>query len=236
MSLGNLSSIIIPNASSSNATANLPPGLTSASIEGYLVQRSSLISRLNTTGVAAYEIINNNSGSLTISLMHPLSRGTTGINSSDPFTPPYVDPRWLTDPTDRAIMVAAMLFNRELLATPSMQRLQPVQFVPGPDDSLAKIEQIINNGIRTEFHVSGTTAMAPTDQGGVVDNRAKVFGTQNLRVVDAGIIPIIPAGHLQAPVYAIAEMVSPFHTRILPLSYPYTSHGLRETPLFGAFV
>lgn len=50
--------------------------------------------------------------------------------------------------------------------------------------------------------------MLPLDSGGVVDSHVRVYGTQNLRVVDAGIFPMIPAAHLQAVVYGVAEKVS----------------------------
>lgn len=173
-----------------------------------MIQRSSIVRRLGLKTVGAYEIINTNAGELTLSLMHPLSRGYTNVLSINPFEPPSIDPRWFTDPTDRAIMVAGLLFNREILATPSMQLLQPAQLVPKLNASLGDIIWTIDNNTQTEFHVSGTTAMLPLNQGGVVDSRGRVYGTQNLRIVDAGIIPIIPAGHLMAPVYAIAERVS----------------------------
>lgn len=129
------------------------------------------------------------------------------ITSADPFEPPAIDPRWLTNPTDRQVLIEALRFNRRILATPPMLELQPAQFVPpinADDDALS---QIINNGIRTEFHPSGTLAMLPLEQGGVVDSHLRVWGTQNLRVVDAGIFPLIPAAHLQAVVYGVAEKV-----------------------------
>lgn len=161
--------------------------------------------------VAAYEIINNNAGSLTVSVMHPLSRGTCHINSADPFQPPSIDPRWLTNPVDRQVLVEALFFNREILAQPSMQQLQVAQFVPPIDADEDAINQVINNGIRTEFHPSGTLAMLPLEHGGVVDSHLVVYGTQNLRVVDAGIFPMIPAAHLQAVVYGVAEKVRDYN-------------------------
>ena len=157
--------------------------------------------------VAAYEIINNNAGSLTVAVMHPFSRGTCHIASADPFEPPTIDPRWLTNPVDRQVLVEALFFNRQILAQPSMRELQPAQFVPPLDADEAAINQVINGGIRTEFHPSGTLAMLPLEQGGVVNSHLRVYGTQNLRVVDAGIYPLIPAAHLQAVVYGVAEKV-----------------------------
>ena len=175
---------------------------------GFAAQKNSLVSRLGENHVAAYEIINNNAGSLTLSVMHPLSRGICQITSPNPFDPPAIDPRWLTNPVDRQVLVEALRFNRQILATPPMQLLQPAQFVPPVDADEDALDQIINTGIRTEFHPSGTLAMLPLEQGGVVDSHLRVWGTQNLRVVDAGIFPMIPAAHLQAVVYAVAEKVS----------------------------
>ena len=174
---------------------------------GFIRQKQSLVQRLARRNIAAYEIINNNAGSLTLAVMHPFSRGTCTINSANPFEPPVIDPRWLTNPVDRQILHAALLFNRQILATPSMSLLQAAQFVPPPDADNEALNQIINNGIRTEFHPSGTCAMLPLENGGVVDPHLRVYGTQNLRVVDAGIFPMIPAAHLQAVVYGVAEKV-----------------------------
>lgn len=88
-----------------------------------------------------------------------------------------------------------------------MVELQAAQFVPPINADEAAINQIIDTGIRTEFHPSGTLAMLPLEQGGVVDAHLLVWGTRNLRVVDAGIFPMIPAAHLQAVVYGVAEKV-----------------------------
>ena len=183
------------------------PGLDPTIVAGYAAQKQSLVSRMGRDHVAAYEIINNNAGSLTVSVMHPFSRGTCYISSADPFQPPEIDPRWLTNPVDRQVLVEALRFNRLILAQPSMQELRPAQFVPPLNADEAAINRVIDNGIRTEFHPSGTLAMLPLEQGGVVDPHLIVYGTQNLRVVDASIFPLIPAAHLQAVVYGVAEKV-----------------------------
>ncbi|KAL9072987.1 MAG: hypothetical protein Q9161_003209 [Pseudevernia consocians] len=174
--ISNNSASILSNASNQNPTDYLVAGLDPTIIAGFTAQKQSLVTRLAETTVAAYEIINNNAGSLTVSVMHPFSRGTCYIQSADPFQPPAIDPRWLTNPVDRQVLIEALLFNRQILATPPMVELQTAQFVPPADAGEDALNQVINNGIRTEFHPSGTLAMLPLEQGGVVDSHLRVWG------------------------------------------------------------
>lgn len=57
----------------------------------------------------------------------------------------------------------------------------------------------------TCYHSIGTCAMLPRELGGVVDSKLKVYGTQNVRVVDASVVPIQMSGHPTATLYAVAE-------------------------------
>lgn len=54
-------------------------------------------------------------------------------------------------------------------------------------------------------HPIGTASMMPREIGGVVDYRLKVYGTKNVRVVDASVFPTQVSGHLTSTIYAIAE-------------------------------
>jgi choline dehydrogenase-like flavoprotein len=47
--------------------------------------------------------------------------------------------------------------------------------------------------------------MLPRDQGGVVDERLRVWGVTGLRVVDSSVMPLIPRANIQSSVYAVAE-------------------------------
>lgn len=50
--------------------------------------------------------------------------------------------------------------------------------------------------------------MLPREKGGVVSSDLRVYGTKNVRVVDASIIPFQISGHLTSTLYAIAEKAS----------------------------
>lgn len=47
--------------------------------------------------------------------------------------------------------------------------------------------------------------MLPREKGGVVDPKLIVYRTENIRIVDANIFPLIPRGNILSSVYAVAE-------------------------------
>ena len=58
----------------------------------------------------------------------------------------------------------------------------------------------------TIFHPVGTTKMGlVSDTLSVVDARLKVHGVAGLRVVDAGVMPLITSGNTNSPTLMIAE-------------------------------
>ena len=69
-------------------------------------------------------------------------------------------------------------------------------------------ENWIRSAAGTEYHPSSTCAMLPRGDGGVVDENLKVYGTSNLRVVDASVTPIAMSCHLESVVYGLAEVAA----------------------------
>jgi choline dehydrogenase-like flavoprotein len=77
----------------------------------------------------------------------------------------------------------------------------------GEEEWRERVLRMVKRRVQTEFHPSGTTAMMPVELGGVVGPRLGVYGAVGLRVVDAGVMPLVVGAHLQAAVYAVAEKV-----------------------------
>lgn len=94
-------------------------------------------------------------------------------------------------------------------STPSGPYLTSPLF-PDPDTTpAAEFEAFLRQGVDTSLHGVGTAAMSKRNgKGGVVDPELKVKGVEGLRVVDASVIPRVPAGHTQVPVYVLAERAS----------------------------
>ncbi|KAJ4479144.1 alcohol oxidase [Lentinula aciculospora] len=147
--------------------------------------------------------------------LHPLSRGSVHITSADPFSPPEIDPRYFSNPADLEFMASGVKFVRKLMRTEPYASAGCKMYDP-PEKSADSNEDLSDDEIRewcrtrviSIFHPIGTAAMMPKEDGGVVDPSLKVYGTKNLRVVDASIIPIELSTHPQAAVYAIAERAS----------------------------
>lgn len=62
--------------------------------------------------------------------------------------------------------------------------------------------------VAPNHHEIGTAAMMSRELGGVVDEELRVYGTKNVRVVDASVLPLQVSGHLTATLYAVAERAS----------------------------
>jgi choline dehydrogenase-like flavoprotein len=67
------------------------------------------------------------------------------------------------------------------------------------------VEAFVRDNCDTEHHPIATCSMLPRDEGGVVDTELKVYGTKNLRIVDASVIPLQSAANTTTTVYALAE-------------------------------
>ena len=125
--------------------------------------------------------------------------------------PPIIDPDWLTDPTDIALAIAGIRRSREILAYLASQGLTDgVEALPGANvTSDEDILHYVQQSLIQIYHAAATCKMGrPSDKLAVLDSRARVYGAQNLRVVDASSFPFLTPGHLQSVVYALAEKIA----------------------------
>jgi choline dehydrogenase len=137
--------------------------------------------------------------------LRPESRGFVRIKSADPAAPPAIQPRYLSDPIDRDTVVAGLKLLRGIMEQPAMQHYIAEERVPGPKvTSDADLLAFARASGTTVFHPTSTCRMG-ADANAVVDERLRVRGIGNLRVVDASIMPTVVSGNTNAAVVMIAE-------------------------------
>ena len=145
-------------------------------------------------------------------IIAPLSRGNVTIASADMTDPPILNPNWLSDPTDQELAVESFKRSREIWSV--LERYNVTvgtdEYLPGLNvTSDADILTYISKSFMTIYHAAATCKMGrANDTMAVIDGRARVYGTQNLRVVDASSFPFLPPGHPQATIYALAEKIA----------------------------
>jgi len=144
---------------------------------------------------------------LGVSIEAPLSRGTVQIQSTDVHKQPLIKTGYLTNLTDVDVLVEGFKRVRQIFSNSAIRPglADPTEYFPGPsvqtDD---EIRTFIQNNVMMLWHAAGTSAMLPEKAGGVVDSSLRVYGVDNLRVVDASIFPLLPPGHPASTVFMAA--------------------------------
>ena len=140
-------------------------------------------------------------------LMHPESRGEIKLRSSDPFDAPRIFQNFLSTDKDKRVLREAVKIARMVGQQPALRPYVGAEIDPGSDrQSDGEIDAHIREKGITSHHPLGTCRMGlPSDPMSVVDQELRVFGTRNLRIVDASVMPDLIAGNINAPVIMIAE-------------------------------
>ncbi len=140
---------------------------------------------------------------------HVFSRGMSHIVSNNFSDAPKIDPRYFSHPLDLELLARHVQFLEHLARSPPLanyikpngKRNHSTAYVK----DLAAAKDYIRTTALSNYHPAGTCAMLPRSEGGVVNNHLIVYGTRNVRVVDASVMPLIPRSNLQSTVYAVAE-------------------------------
>ena len=138
--------------------------------------------------------------------MNSDARGSVKIRSIDPSEYPSLKFNYLSTAQDRREWIEAIRITRNILKQPGMNEFNGGETSPGP--SVQTDEEILKwvaRDAETALHPSCTCKMG-VDRMSVVDPKSmKVHGLENLRIVDASVMPYITNGNLYSPVMMIAE-------------------------------
>lgn len=132
-------------------------------------------------------------------------RGHVKIKSADPYEAPSILFNYLSTQQEREDWVTAIRKTRQLIETSAMEKYRGKEISPGK--SVKSEEEILDWVARegeSAYHPSCTCKMG-FDAMAVVDDELRVHGVDNLRVVDASVMPAITNGNIYAPVIMIAE-------------------------------
>ncbi len=140
--------------------------------------------------------------------LRPTSRGSIRLGGADPKADPVIAPNYLSTEQDRQVAADAIRVTRRLMAQEALAAYDVEEYLPGPDydDSKSALVKAAGEIGTTIFHPVGTAKMGlKSDPLAVVDDRLRVLGVDNLRVIDASIMPNIVSGNTNTPTIMIAQ-------------------------------
>ena len=137
--------------------------------------------------------------------MRPLSTGYVEAKSQDARQAPAINPRYLSEETDRRAVIGGLRLVRRLFAAPALARYITAERLPGADvQSDDELLHYARQTGSTVFHASCTCKMG-RDPMAVVDDELRVHGLDGLRVIDASVMPSVTSTNTNAPTIMIAE-------------------------------
>ncbi|ESZ90603.1 hypothetical protein SBOR_9011 [Sclerotinia borealis F-4128] len=188
-----------------NLTQYHLPSTPPTVLTGYTHQHQILTWNLLSPNTSHIELIIGDT-IIAPALQLPFSRGRVTISTRSSFSPPLLHPNYLSHPQDLLQLTLAFNYTRVLRHIPSLTAAFPPESYPGPNiTSQMQIEEFLRETVVSENHHVGTASMMPREWGGVVDERLRVYGVQGVRVLDASVVPMLVAAHMQATVYGVAE-------------------------------
>lgn len=196
----------LPPARTSSAEANIflktRPGLVTPDIQ------AEMFNMVYPTTSGGYSPPNGFTvGSM---VMHPLSRGSVKLRSSNPFDKPLLDPQVFAEPRDLETFIDSIEPLRTIAAQPAMRKFVKGVVQPGPEStSREQLRQFARAATGTAYHPAGTAKIG-VDSMAVVDPELRVYGTQGLRVADLSVTPSLATGNTNGPAMMIGERAADF--------------------------
>ncbi|AOM40943.1 choline dehydrogenase [Xenorhabdus hominickii] len=149
--------------------------------------------------------------------MRSPSRGRVKIKSRDPRQHPSILFNYMSAAQDWQEFRDAIRITREIMAQPALAPYCGYEISPGAEiQTDGQLDTFIREHAETAFHPSCSCKMG-TDEMAVVDGQGRVHGVENLRVIDASIMPEIITGNLNATTIMMAEKIADKIRGITPL-------------------
>lgn len=147
--------------------------------------------------------------SLHACVLRPESRGTVRLNSSNAKDAPKIDPNFLDDDRDIAVLREGIRLSHRIVDSPPLLGYEPKDRheIDLHDD--ATLDELIRNRADTVYHPVGTCRMGANEDS-VVDTQLKARGVDGLWIADASIMPKIVSGNTNAPSIMIGERCADF--------------------------
>ena len=140
--------------------------------------------------------------------MRPTSRGYVRTVSSDPRKFPEIRFNYMQTLGDRQEMRDGIRLTREIFAQKAFDPFRGEELAPGAEAQSDKnLDAFVRANGESAYHPTCTCKMG-TDDMAVVDSAGRVHGAENLRVVDASIMPSIASGNTNAPTLMMAEKLA----------------------------
>ena len=154
---------------------------------------------------------------LLFNLLHPFSRGRIYLNSSDPKDSPVIDIDYFKDPRDLELAATGLTMLTKVVNTTAFKEINAFlgRMVWNKCDGYELNSRdywkcVCVEMTLTVYHPVGTCQMGPNPKKSVVSPQLIVHGVENLRVIDASIMPTLTSGNTNAPTGMVAERGSEF--------------------------
>ncbi|WP_170001938.1 GMC family oxidoreductase [Pseudopontixanthobacter vadosimaris] len=147
--------------------------------------------------------------SLHACVLRPESRGTVRLASTDAADAPLIDPNFLDDDRDMAVLRAGVRLSHRIVDAPPLARHEPRDRHPVNLSNDDELDDLIRSRADTVYHPVGTCRMG-ADSDSVVDPLLKARGIDGLWVADASIMPRLVSGNTNAPSIMIGERCADF--------------------------
>ncbi len=144
-----------------------------------------------------------------VCVLRPESRGTVRLASADAGVAPLIDPAFLQDPRDIAILREGVRLTHRICTAAALSPWTPVDRTPVDLRDDAALDALIRSRADTVYHPVGTCRMG-SDTAAVCDPRLRVNGVAGLYVADASVMPRLVSGNTNAPTIMIAERCARF--------------------------